>query len=536
MTTERRAFLALDLGSATNSVALIARVGGRWRLLGSAAAPAVVPLEPAIDALVAAARSADPALGDEVGLPAAAEDAADETILPRLAARTTPPPRLAIVAATARQLGLAVAAAEASGWRASGLSADAADQVAITAALLDPAVVAVLVAAGEPAAADERAGLADLGAVVVAVAARRPDLRVVLAGAAATLAGSFAGRDPAIGPAPSIGRPPGRPLRELLAGLGPVAADGRVAIARATQTLAEVIDRRVETLEVGFDAGLRCVARPAPDGALPAGTTSAVVAGAALVPPDPDEATLAGIIAWSTIPRDRHRLRDRLHDLRRDPWGGIAGDGALLRMAAGRAAVGRLIASTAHLDPPDAPDLVVASGGAWAVAPGPAVALALADVVRRPAVSQYAYDHARLLGPLGAIDDEADRRRMVADLADDLLEPLGSIIVAAGVHQARSGGRLVVRAGAGSTELDLVPGGLQLVDLPPGQLGTAELSFRDPVVIGTRGRRFVVEVGGGLGGLLVDLRDVPLRLPERSERRRELLAAWQDALWTGIDG
>ncbi len=536
MTTRPRAFLALDLGGATYSSALIARVGGRWRLLGSAAAPATVPLESAIVALVAAARAADPALADEVGLPAADARIADEAILPRLIARTAPPPRLAVVAATARQLALAIAAAGASGWRTSGLSADSADQVAITGALLDPSIDAVLVGAAEPAAADERAGLADLVRLVAAVALRRPGLPVVLAGAAAASTAAFAGHDTIVGPAPSAGPPPGGPLRELLVGLRPGVGDGRAALARASYSLAEVLDRRVETLEVGFDAGVRCVARPTPAGGTPGDPTSAVVASAALVPPDPDDATLAGIIAWSTVPRDRHRLRDRLHDLRRDPWGGAAGDGALLRMAAARAALGRLIAATGHLEPPDAPDLVVASGGAWAVAPGPAVALALADVVRRPAASQYAYDHARLLGPLGMIDDDGDRRLMLADLADDLLEPLGTVIVAAGVHQARSAGRLVVRAASGSTELDLVPGGLQLVDLAPGQVAAAELSFRDPVVIGTRGRRFVIEVGGGLGGLLVDLRDVPLRLPERSERRRELLTAWQEALWTGIEG
>ena len=38
-----------------------------------------------------------------------------------------------------------------------------------------------------------------------------------------------------------------------------------------------------------------------------------------------------------------------------------------------------------------------------------------------------------------------------------------------------------------------------------------------------------VEVAGGLGGVLVDLRDVPLRLPERADRRRELLDGWQTA-------
>ncbi len=104
-----------------------------------------------------------------------------------------------------------------------------------------------------------------------------------------------------------------------------------------------------------------------------------------------------------------------------------------------------------------------------------------------------------------------------------------------GLHAGRSAGRLTVHGGTGSSTLDLVPGGLQLVDLPPGQVATAEFEFKDLVRLGTRGRHFSVEVGGGLGGLLVDLRDVPLRLPDRIEHRRELLAAWQNALWVAVD-
>jgi hypothetical protein len=99
----------------------------------------------------------------------------------------------------------------------------------------------------------------------------------------------------------------------------------------------------------------------------------------------------------------------------------------------------------------------------------------------------------------------------------------------------RDAGHLLVHGAGATSELDLVAGGLQLVDLSPGQIATAEIRFRDPVTLGARGRRFEVEVAGGLGGLLVDLRDIPLRFPERSERRRELLTAWQGALWTGID-
>ena len=85
----------------------------------------------------------------------------------------------------------------------------------------------------------------------------------------------------------------------------------------------------------------------------------------------------------------------------------------------------------------------------------------------------------------------------------------------------------------GSSELELAPGGLELVDLPPGATAVAEFKFRERVRLGGRGRHFAIDVAGGLGGLMVDLRDVPLRLPDRADRRRDLLAAWQSSLWAG---
>jgi hypothetical protein len=270
-------------------------------------------------------------------------------------------------------------------------------------------------------------------------------------------------------------------------------------------------------------------------GGAPQEAEVAVVAAAAVAPEDPDDAAVDGVLVWSTVASDRHRVRDRLRELRIAPWADAAGDGAALRMAAARSALGRLLAHTEGAPWSETPDLVVTGGGVWSAVPAPTVALAVVDVIRRPGASQYALDHARLLGPLGAVPDRGERRQVVRDLADDLLAPLGSVVTPAGLRAGRSAGSLVVHAAGASTELDLVPGGLELVDLAPGETAVAEFRFRDTVRLGARGRHFAVDVGGGLAGLLIDLRDVPLRLPERADRRRDLLSAWQTALWAGAE-
>jgi hypothetical protein len=159
----------------------------------------------------------------------------------------------------------------------------------------------------------------------------------------------------------------------------------------------------------------------------------------------------------------------------------------------------------------------------------------VADVLRRPGATALVQDHARLLGTIGVIPDATERRQALSDLVDDLLTPLGSVVFPGGIRSGSSAGRMTVHAGMGSSQTDLVPGGLEVVDLTPGQVATAEFQFRDAVRLGTRGRRFAIDVSGGLGGLLVDLRDVPLRLPERMDRRRELLDAWQESLWLTRD-
>ena len=86
------------------------------------------------------------------------------------------------------------------------------------------------------------------------------------------------------------------------------------------------------------------------------------------------------------------------------------------------------------------PDVTIVAGGAFAVAPPRAVALAIADTIRRPGRRSWAVDHARLLGPIGTIDDPDERRDLVADLADDLLAPIGSLLIVGSVPRRAGGG------------------------------------------------------------------------------------------------
>jgi hypothetical protein len=534
VSSEPRAFVAIDRGTATVAASLVARIDGRWRLLGATASPVAVETEAVIERLRRRLVTAEPELAGMLGLaePGAAAD------LPRHGCATSRPPELAVVAATDRVLAPLAAVAASAGWRVRPLVLDGAEILPVASALADPRVTAVLAGASDPPGADERALLADLAAVVAAATDRRPDLITVLAGGLATPGSRFEaqfGPDrpgaTVLGPSPT--RDGGEPLRELLDGLRGDGRDGRRSLAAGATVLAEVLRRRIEVVEIGQSGATRVVAAFTAGRAGP--TRWASVPAAALLPPAFSEAHLDAVAGWLTTPLDRLRLRDRLRELALVPWGDATGEGALLRLAAGRAAVGRLRAATPAMDEGPAPDVVIASGGAWAAAPGPAVGLALADTVRRPGIRALGWDHARLLAPLGAIEDEVERRAVIADLRDDLLLPLGSVVMPAGLRAGRVAGHLTVRAEGGPAELDLVAGGLELVDLPPGERAIVELRFRDAVDLGVRVKHAAVEVTGGLGGLLVDLRDVPLRLPDRPERRRDLLAAWQAALWAGMD-
>lgn len=534
MSTPTRVLATVDRGTATTAVALIGRAGGRFRLLGSTAGPSGVPVEALLERVRRRVAAADLALAQalRINRPGSTAD------LPRLACATAPPPELAVIAATDRVLEPLVAVAQTAGWHVRPLVIDGAEILKVATALADRRVDAILAAASEPPGADERSLIRELSTLVAAATERRPDLVAVLAGGLAAPGGRAEAmfRPGRPGPtvlAPSPGDDGGEPLRRLLDSLRGGDDDGRRALAAAAGSLARVLRRRVEVLEIGQTGGSRTMAAWQPGAG--ASVRTAVVARAALLPRPFTDEDLDDVIGWLPIALDRLRARDRLREMATAPWGDAAGEGAILRMAAARAAASRLLALTPAFDALPAPGLVVASGGAWLAGPAPAAALAVADVARRPGARAVGLDHARVLAPIGTIEDEEQRVALLADLRDDLLVPLGTVVLAVAPRSTRSAGVLTVHGAGGPVEADLVPGGVDIVDVPPGERMTVELRFRNAVDLGVRARHVAFEVTGGLGGLVVDLREVPLRLPERLEPRRDLLASWQAAVWPGFD-
>lgn len=534
-----RALAVIDAGAATTAVAILGRPANRWRLLGSLAAPAGQVEDELITLLGSRIRKADPELSAAVGL-----EAGDPAIIPRLACRSATPRTLAVLGASRRSVALLEGAAARTPWRVESASTETHDPREMTELVLRSDISAVLLTAGDPPGPDERTALDDLAGLVAAAARRRPELQVILGGAIRARRawtdgfGSDAPGDPArIVEAPAIA---GRKLRDeglrgVLDGLFDDPLDARRGLRAAAVSLADLLDRRIEILEVGHDGGARVIAAPGPADDAPTSSAVITVRGA-LVPADLDESLVDQVLAWTTGSLDRHRMADRLRDLRAQPWSDAVGDGARLRLAAARAALARIAAVTPELSSLPAPDLTVLAGGCFAVAPPAAVALAGVDTIRRTGATQLAMDPARLLGPIGTIEDAGERRALLADVMADLLVPLGSALLVAGVGARRDDaivGRLTLEGEGGAARHDLTAGELAFIDLPPGARAEATLDFRSPARFGRRTRRGGVSVTGGLAGLIVDLRDVPLRLPDRRDRRRALLAGWSALAWPG---
>jgi hypothetical protein len=592
VTRQPRAFFALDHGSATTSAALVGHAGGRWRLLAHAAAPASTDLDALLAGVLAGVGRTDPELLAFVSAQDDPSPAALVEDLARLESRSPKPRRIAVLAGSRRQRRRLEELAGRSGWLVAGGSADADDALALSRLVLSPSTHAVLLGADPTPAGDEKRHLPMLAALVAAAARRRPELAVVLAGGAASTEEEFLGTGEhdrmseaaaaeAARPAPEsnlrevaaaaaeaaengtaengttggadeaaaaatrdsvllapdaeAGLPAGSALQQVLEGLRAGHAESRLAIERSIRSLALFMDKSIEAIEVGLNGGLRCRAEPFGPGHLTIVASHVEMTAASFAPDELSDDMIDQVLSWSTVAFDRSRLNDRLRDMRVSPWGEAAGEGALLRLAAAKAAVERLVAATPEISARAMPEILVAAGGIWASAPPSVVALAMADLIRRPGIGRLAVDQARLLGPLGVIGDDDERQMMLRDLLEDVLLPLGSLVLPSGIRQGRSAGRMRVMGAGVTSDIDLQPGGIWAIELPPGQTARAEMDFRDAVRLGERGHRFTFDVTGGLGGLFVDLRDIPLRLPDRADQKRATWESWQRAMWAEID-
>ena len=203
MSSQPRAFFALDLGSATTSAALLGHVGGRWRLVAHTSAPSNLDLEDLLYDLVQRVERTDPSLLAEIA--SGREGDADFYVAdwPRLAARSTPRRHIAVLAGSRRQRRRLEETAQRAGWIVEGGSADQDDPVALTRLLMSAKTKTVLLGADHSPGGDEKRHLPELAALVAAATRLRPELTVILAGGAAAFESQFAVDSDAV-PVPAV--------------------------------------------------------------------------------------------------------------------------------------------------------------------------------------------------------------------------------------------------------------------------------------------------------------------------------------------
>ena len=534
MTQDTPSFFTLDHGTVSTSAALIAPVDGRYRLLASASAPRGVEPEVILEDLAWRVARTDASLAGPM------DDWPDWS---RLEVRTSEAPRACLIAGSARTGELLERALGGAGWQISGrFYGSRPDSVALGEACLDPAVHAIVVGGRDDVDDEERDAMRRLWPLAGSLARMRDEVAVIACGPfverpegiADERLFSLPAPEPVAATAESKLRQAAVQVGTLLAGPNIAAGEARAGLRTSIASLAAVMGNRVEGIEIGAAAGSRTLASADHE------LRHAVIEAGAYLPRAllHDEAVAESVIRWSTLKGDPMAQIDRLRELCLHPWSAIDADGLRLRLAALHAAFERMQAAwdAAHVEgraDDDAPGVTVLSGGVFAALPTAASGLALIDTVRRPGATTILHDHARLLAPLGALPVESDRRRLLADLLDDCLLPVGSAVLTGAVGQAgRSSGKLSISTSLGSDEMRLEADSLRLVDLPPGIVARLEFDPEDGVILGVHGQHLTLEVSGGLGGLLVDTRAMPLVLPSGDERRKQL-ETWQRPIWGG---
>lgn len=526
--------LLVDAGSAWTKAAVVARTRGRWRLVAHDAQPTAWGEETMRDTLAARiAPSADRRVAERVReLLAAAPRISCHT--PRRAGR------LALAAVSDELSGASARrAAESAGWTIE-VTATADDGRSLTerlAALQEVDVDAWLLAGGfETGRADQALEMAGLVA-----AARGGSGAPVLWAGASSLGDEVAllfepeALTVVANARPSATEEDPLPLRHALEDLLQRAIEPAgtrqhtpVAFRRSVAQLARATGRRI----VGVDIGSHYLTwvRSDEEGA----AESRVFAAGGLAAARQAAGGPGRLVRWMPMAIDELAVADALQNLNARP--------ATLpqtedELAIVHAAVRQQLAVALEADGMsggelDGVDLLIGAGRSLAAAPRPAqAAQMLVDGVRPLGVTQLALDAAGILPPLGALDD-AEIGEGMGVLRDDLLVPLGTSVVCRGGRP----GQLVMRVSIHRTgwpaigPLELRSGQLQVVPLARGHDAELEIELHNGASLGgpRRTRHVSASAMGGVVGLVLDARGVPLGLPRRSDDRRAVLASWRD--------
>ncbi len=534
MTPEADPFFTLDRDASSIAASLLAPVEGRYRLLAASVAPDGADPEAVLEDLAWRAGRIDPGL---------AGSSRDWRAWGRLEVRSDPAPRVCLVAASplvGADLERAFAGA---GWQIAGRFFEPhPDPLALGETCLDPETDAVAAGLSEAADDDERERMRFTWPLVGSIGWLRDDLAVMACGSFAERPEGIPAERLFLLPPPervprtsgSLLRSAARQVGQHLLGSGGtgVETDAREGLRTSVGSLAVLLGRRVEGLEVGISGASRTLATPDLELRHMRSAEGALLPGRLLAA---EEASTA-ILRWCAVGGDPAALADRLRQLRLRPWAPRDRETARLHLGALRAALIRLQQEWEPRDAEGRPEeeaaeVVVLAGGAFSAPPPPAVLVALSDGTRHPGAATVLHDHARVLGPLGVLADEGSRRRLIADLMDDCLLPLGSTLLTGPPEEGRSRPTMTISTPLGTDELVLEPDQLRVVDLPPGMVARVGIDPGDGAVLGVRGRHLALEVSGGLGGLLVDTRATPLPLPDAGERRRAALERWESAAW-----
>jgi hypothetical protein len=253
--------------------------------------------------------------------------------------------------------------------------------------------------------------------------------------------------------------------------------------------------------------------------------------------------TLEEILRWSPLDISTGVLRDFLFQKSLYPSSiaatredqslaqAVARQALYLAMQSARRDFPRNVLSSGHgLLPPFEP--IIASGSALTDVPSSAHSLLLLlDAVQPVGIATIILDRSNLLPLLGAA---AERNSILpAQVLDSgAFQSLGTVVSITGTASENAPiarARLVYENGAEALA-DIKFGNLELLPLPYGQNARLSIQPRHSINVGFGvGKAGTVTASGGIMGVVFDGRGRPIRLPQDSGHRRELIKKW---LWT----